>query len=76
MSLQYKGDMLQMLKDAGYNTGRLRKEKIMGEATIQKLRRGELVSWANVNTICELLNCQPGDIVEHIPDKTKKRDKL
>jgi len=69
MSLQYKGDVLQKLKDAGYNTSRLRKEKIMGEATIQKLRQNELVSWATINTICTLLNCQVGDIVEFIPQK-------
>lgn len=68
MSLQYKCDILQLLKEAGYNTNRLRKEKIMGEATIQKLRHGELVSWANINTICTLLNCQPGDIVEYIKE--------
>ena len=69
MPIHYKIDILQALKEAGYNTSILRKEKLMGEATIQKLRKGELVSWANINTICRLLNCQPGDIIEYIPDK-------
>ena len=69
MPTHYKIDILQALKAAGYNTSILRKEKLMGEATIQKLRKGELVSWANINTICRLLNCQPGDIIEYIPDK-------
>ena len=63
MPIHYKIDILQALKAAGYNTSILRKEKLMGEATIQKLRKGELVSWANINTICQLLNCQPGDII-------------
>lgn len=67
MPIQYKENILQKLKDAGYNTSRLRKEKIMGEATIQKLRQRELVSWSNIDTICTLLNCQPGDIIEFIP---------
>lgn len=65
MAIRYKGNVLQMLKESGYNTNRLRKEKLIGEATIQKLRQGELVSWATINTICTLLNCQPGDIVEY-----------
>ena len=68
MSIQYKENILQKLKEAGYNTNRLRKEKVMGEATIQKLRQGELVSWATINTICALLQCQISDVVEFIPE--------
>ena len=69
MPIHYKIDILQSLKAVGYNTSVLRKEKLMGEATIQKLRKGELVSWANINTICSLLNCQPGDLMEYLPDE-------
>ncbi|MCI8831947.1 MAG: helix-turn-helix transcriptional regulator [Lachnospiraceae bacterium] len=69
MPIHYKIDILQSLKAVGYNTSVLRKEKLMGEATIQKLRKGELVSWANINTICSLLNCQPGDLMEYVPDE-------
>jgi 4-hydroxy-tetrahydrodipicolinate reductase len=38
MAIVYKIDVLKALKEAGYNTSRLRKDKIMGEATIQKIR--------------------------------------
>ena len=69
MPIHYKIEILQSLKAVGYNTSVLRKEKLMGEATIQKLRKGELVSWANINTICSLLNCQPGDLMEYVPDE-------
>ena len=66
MSIQYKMDVLSKLKEKGYSTYRLRKEKIFGEATIQKIRMGELVSWDNMSTMCQLLKCQPGDIVEYV----------
>lgn len=66
MPIRYKKDVLQSLKDMGYSTYRLRKDRILGEATIQKIRNGELVSWENISTICRLLQCQPGDIVEYI----------
>ena len=66
MSIQYKMDVLSKLKEEGYSTYRLRKEKIFGEATIQKIRMGELVSWDNLSTMCQLLKCQPGDIVEYV----------
>ena len=65
MPIQYKVDVLTVLKEAGYNTNRIRKEKIMGEAMLQKLRSGQLVSWATLETICGLLDCQPGDLLEY-----------
>lgn len=68
MAIIYKIDVLKALKDAGYNTSRLRKEKIMGEATIQKIRENQLASWATIDTICTLLNCDVGDIVEHVKE--------
>lgn len=69
MPIQYKINVLSALKTAGYSSYRLRKEKVMGEATMQKLRDNEPVSWENISIICELLNCQPGDIMEYVPDQ-------
>lgn len=69
MPIVYKINVLQALKDAGYNTNKIRKEKIMGEAMLQKLRQEQMVSWATFETICELLNCQPADIIEYVPDR-------
>jgi len=66
MPITYKFDILAKLKSAGYSTYRIRKDKILGEATVQKLRDGEPVSWDNISTICALLNCQPGDIMEYV----------
>lgn len=68
MSIVYKIDILKAMKEKGYNTNRLRQEKIMGEATIQKIRNGELVSHKNLEILCKLLECQPGDILEYIPE--------
>ena len=65
MPIRYKLDILEALKQAGYSTYRLRKEKILGERVIQQLRNGEIVSWKTIETICDLLNCQPGDLVEY-----------
>lgn len=65
MPINYKVDILAALKEAGYSTARIRKEKLIGEATVQQLRHGKLVSWATIETICRLLNCQPGDVLEY-----------
>lgn len=65
LPIKYKFDVLDALRAAGYTTYKLRKEKIFGERVIQQLRNGEIVSWATIDTLCTLLNCQPGDLVEH-----------
>ena len=66
MPIIYKFDVLAKLKAAGYSTYRIRKDKLLGEATVQKLRNSKPVSWDNIATICRLLNCQPGDIMEYV----------
>lgn len=68
MSICYKVDILAKLKNAGYSTYKLRMDKIMGQATIQKIRKKENVSWENISTICKLLNCNIEDILEYVPD--------
>lgn len=70
MPMRYKVDVMAVLKDAGYNTNRIRKEKIMGESMLQKLRSGQMVSWATLETLCLLLDCQPGDLIEFVKEGT------
>lgn len=65
MAIKYKFDVLQALKKAGFNTSRIRKERLLAESTLQKLRSNETVAISNIDTICRLLNCQPGDILEY-----------
>ena len=48
MPIVYKIDVLSALKEAGYNTTRIRKEKIMGEAMLQKIRSGQMPSWGTL----------------------------
>ena len=76
MPIQYKVDILAQLKAAGYSSYKLRKEKLLGEATIQRIRKKEPVSWENISTICSLLNCQPGDLMEYVPDEATNRDNM
>lgn len=64
----YKFDVLESLKEAGYNTTRLRKEKLLGENAIQSLRRGEMVGIIALEKICKLLDMQPGNIIKYVED--------
>ena len=69
--IRYKIDVMAALKDAGYSTYKIRKESLLHEMTLQRLRNKELVSWAVMDDICRLLNVQPGEIVEYVPTETE-----
>lgn len=66
MALRYKIDIMEALKNSGYTSYKMRKDKIIGERQLQQIRNGEIVSNAMLNKLCELLNCQPGDIIEYV----------
>lgn len=72
MPIRYKMDVLAALKEVGYNTNRLRKERLLSEGVIQSLREGKYIAFPNLSKICELLNCQPGDILEYTADKAEE----
>ena len=63
--IRYKINILEALKGAGYNTYRLHKEKLLSDGTVQKLRRGDAtLTIESLNAICDMLECQPGDLLE------------
>lgn len=68
MPLQYKIDVLEALKKKGYNSNRIRTEALLSQSTLQKFRKNQGVSWENIETLCKLLECQPGDLLEYKPD--------
>lgn len=67
--LKYKVNILEKLKEAGYSSYRLRQEKILSEGTLQKMRSGNTsINLASLEPICNILQCQPGDLVEWVED--------
>lgn len=69
MSMKYKFNIIAALREKGYTPIRIRNEKILSESTMQKFRTGEMVSTDNITRLCRLLECQPGDILEYVPDE-------
>ena len=68
MAIRYKVDIMAELKKKGYSSTRIREEKLIGQSYLQQIRHGEMVSWKTLDTICALLDCQPGDLVEFVPE--------
>ena len=71
MPIRYKINILEELEKRGYNAYRLRKEQILSQATIENLRKDGYVSFEILGRICEILELQPADIIEYIPDTDK-----
>ena len=65
----YRIDVLQKLKESGYNTNRLRKEKMLSENAIQDIRNGKIIGIKSLHNICMMLNCQPNAIIKYLPEK-------
>lgn len=66
--LRYKIDVIEALKTRGYTSYVIRRDKLIGQAQLQKIRQGEIASKETLNTLCKLLECQPGDILEYVSD--------
>ena len=71
MPIKYKIDILAALKEKVYSSTKIRSEKLIGQSYLQQIRHGELVSWKTMEMICSLLECQPGDLLEYLPDETE-----
>ena len=69
MAIRYKVDIMAELKKKGYSSTRIREEKLIGQSYLQQIRHSEMVSWKTLDTICALLECQPGDLVEFVPEE-------
>lgn len=72
MAIRYKIDVIAALKTAGFSSYRIRKEGLINQAALQKLREGKLIAWEQLNSVCRLLRCQPGDLLEYVDSKEQE----
>lgn len=66
MAISYKG-AFQKMQEKGVTTYRIRKENIISQSTLQKLREGKPVTTETIERLCILLDCTPNDIMEITP---------
>ena len=61
--------LLELLKEKGITSYTVKKSGVIGQATWKKIHEGGHIDTRTINALCELLDCQPGDILEYVPDK-------
>lgn len=64
--LVYKINVLEMLKESGYNSTKILREGIISQSAMQKLRKNEMVGIKTLERLCELLDMQPGNIIKYV----------
>ncbi|MDO4298174.1 MAG: helix-turn-helix domain-containing protein [Lachnospiraceae bacterium] len=71
MSISYD-KLFSLLEQKGITTYYLRQNKIMGQQTYYNLKndKGNLRA-ETLEKLCKLLECQPGDLMEYVPDRTE-----
>ena len=61
--------LFDLLKEKGYTTYRIRKEKLMGQGTLTALKNGTGgLEHKTIERLCQVLDCQPGDLMEYVPE--------
>lgn len=69
MPISYQ-KLFDLLDENGWTTYRIRKEKLIGQGTLTALKNGTGgLDSKTIARICKVLNCQPGDLMEYIPEE-------
>ena len=65
--MPFKYDKLfDLLKERGITTYKIRKENIISQAALTKMKNGEgTIDTRTLERLCSYLQCQPGDIMEY-----------
>lgn len=64
--LIYKIDVMETLKENGWNATRLYKERPISQAAVQKIRKGEMIGIKTLEKLCDMLDMQPGNIIKNV----------
>lgn len=67
MAIKYY-KLLDLMNRNGIGKEELRKKIEVSPSTMAKISKNEYVSLEVVDKICNAMNCQPGDILEHIKE--------
>lgn len=67
MGISYQ-KCFDLMKERGLTTYKIRKDKIISEGTLTNMRAGKSITVETIETLCRVLQCQPGDLMEYVPD--------
>lgn len=66
--------MLKKFDEHGINSYKIKRDKIIGTVTYQKIRHGGDIDTRSIARMCKYFNCQPGDLLSYVPDDADAAD--
>lgn len=61
------------LKEAGWTPSKIRDTGLIGQGTYYGMKKGTKgLDARTINKLCRVLNCQPGDLMEYVPDEPEE----
>jgi putative transcriptional regulator len=63
MSISFK-KLFDLLQSKGHSSTYWLRQNGFHSATVTKLKKNQTVNTDTIDALCDLLNCQPGDIME------------
>ena len=61
--------LIALMKEKGITSYTFRQNKVIGQGTYKKIMEGGDIDTRTIAKLCELLGCQPGDILEYAPEE-------
>lgn len=67
--------MIKLMNKNGITSYTVKRDNIIGQATFRKIKNGGDIDTRTISKMCEVLKCQPGDLLEYVPEPTTTDDK-
>lgn len=69
MPIKYQ-KLYDLMKAKGLTTYKIRQENIISQSALTAIKNGKSVTTDTIAKLCAALDCQPGDILEYVPEET------
>ena len=61
--------LLALMEERGLNSYKIKKDNIIGQASLRKIKEGGDINTSTIAKLCKVLQCQPGDLLEYVDDE-------
>lgn len=64
--------MVKLMEEHGITSYTVKRDNIIGQATFRKIKEGGDIDTRTIAKMCEIFECQPGDLLEYVAEAANK----